>query len=746
MNNKELTILQWNVNGLKTRVESGDISTLIYRHNPAILCFQHTGNFTYNSKKYKIAISTPNINQELGTAIYVRNDILHTGITTNIDTCQFSGIKIYLQNKQLITIGNIYNQPSMNYNITNLLNSIKNINGPSLIVGDFNAHSPTWDNKSETADIKGTTIEKFLMEEDYVCLNNAENSTYYSSAYNTFSSIDLSICSASIAEKFNWKVLDDHYSSDHMPILISCLGNTSSPPTQKYKLRDADWNNYEKSSKVIPQYFHLEDPETVYNTFFNFLDNLNKEKLKLTSNSKRTRQVPWWNKALSEMVKDKKYLANRLARLTKKYKKLQQFPMTPTNIKERARTSILYYKLKPIHNRIKAFLKREIKRCRENYWIKYISSVSSSTPMALVWRQFRIITGTASTEPKHQLIKNNKTIHDNKDIANIMGSNFQEISSLENIDPEIRRKMIDKEKNLNFKTQIKEEYNMEFTINELNETLKTCDSSSPGADNISYIMLKHLSIQAKKFLLYVFNLLWKKAYFPEPWKHAIIIPIQKPGKNPSDPNSYRPISLTSCICKLMEKMVKSRLEHFVEKEEMLSQYQFGSRKNRSTIDALTCMESYIKSKFEDKIPTMAIFFDIKKAYDTAWRYNILKELESKGMKGELPLFIQNFLTDRTFQVSFNNTLSKKFSLQRGIPQGSVLSGILFTIAINKISDGLPRDVKHSLFVDDFALYYSSKRSDNLTRMLQLATNNTINWTKSVGFNIAAEKNPNHSFL
>ena len=127
-----------------------------------------------------------------------------------------------------------------------------------------------------------------------------------------------------------------------------------------------------------------------------------------------------------------------------------------------------------------------------------------------------------------------------------------------------------------------------------------------------------------------------------------MIPIAKPGKDPSQVTNYRPISLTSCLCKLMEKLVNVRLTWYIDKNNILSPSQSGVRKNRSTLDSLASLESQIKSGFKKKEITVAVFFDIQKAFDTTWRYSILRTLHEIRMRGELPIFIRNFLTERTF--------------------------------------------------------------------------------------------------
>ena len=95
--------------------------------------------------------------------------------------------------------------------------------------------------------------------------------------------------------------------------------------------------------------------------------------------------------------------------------------------------------------------------------------------------------------------------------------------------------------------------------------------------------------------------------FPDEWRKAIIIPIPKPGKNHQDPSNYRPIALTSCLCKLIEKMVNKRLLWYLETEEKLSRYQCGFRKSRSTLDHLVRLESFIRKAFINKEHVTAVF-------------------------------------------------------------------------------------------------------------------------------------------
>ena len=124
-------------------------------------------------------------------------------------------------------------------------------------------------------------------------------------------------------------------------------------------------------------------------------------------------------------------------------------------------------------------------------------------------------------------------------------------------------------------------YNDVFTLHELKHAIKVSRDTSPGIDTVHYQLLKHLPEDSLLLLLYIFNHIWLTQDFPTSWKTAIIIPVPKPGKVLSDPGSYRPIALTSCLCKTMERMVNSRLTWYLERHKVITEHQSGFRRRRS---------------------------------------------------------------------------------------------------------------------------------------------------------------------
>jgi len=160
-------------------------------------------------------------------------------------------------------------------------------------------------------------------------------------------------------------------------------------------------------------------------------------------------------------------------------------------------------------------------------------------------------------------------------------------------------------------------------------------------------MIKHLPLAALGTLLDIVNDIWTSGNFPASWHQANVIPLLKAGKTPTDPSSYHPVALTSCMCKIMERMVNSRLVWYLEKNKMISSAQCGFRNRRSTTNQLVHLESFVREAFIQKQHATAIFLDLEKAYDTTWKYGIIKDLHEAGLRGRLPLFIAGFLRDRS---------------------------------------------------------------------------------------------------
>ena len=142
-----------------------------------------------------------------------------------------------------------------------------------------------------------------------------------------------------------------------------------------------------------------------------------------------------------------------------------------------------------------------------------------------------------------------------------------------------------------------EKYNLPFTSSELLDALHKSHDAAAGPDNIHCQILKHLPNRTLETLLNILNDIWITGNFPKDWNKATITPIPKPNKNQSEATNYRPIALTSCLCKTMERMINDRLVWFLESNQLITKFQTGFRKNNCTNDHLIRFESFIRDAF-----------------------------------------------------------------------------------------------------------------------------------------------------
>ena len=284
-----------------------------------------------------------------------------------------------------------------------------------------------------------------------------------------------------------------------------------------------------------------------------------------------------------------------------------------------------------------------------------------------------------------------------------------------------------------------EEYNRPFSLDELRKSLDKAHDTACGPDDNHYQLLKHLPESAFQVLLDLMNDIWETGDLPSIWKLANVIPIPKPGKDHSEPSNYRPIALTSCVCKTMERMINARLVWFLESNVLLSNIQCGFRQGRRTLDHLVRFETFIRNAFAKKEHAVSVFFDLEKAYDTTWKYGILKDLFDMGLKGKLPNFISNFPSDREFNVRVNSTYSDIQKQEMGVPQGRILSVTLFSIKINSLATILNDNIEGSLYVDDFLICYRAKNMNNIERQLQLCLNKIEKLAMENGFKFSSSK-------
>ena len=208
----------------------------------------------------------------------------------------------------------------------------------------------------------------------------------------------------------------------------------------------------------------------------------------------------------------------------------------------------------------------------------------------------------------------------------------------------------------------------------LNSALKASEQNSdirnlkpkkaPGPDDVCNDMLKHLGPIARKSLLEIFNRRWYKGLMPEVWKTAHLVPVLKKGKDKINPSSYRPVSLLSCVGKLMERVMTSRLTWFLQTNNVFSPLQTEYRQHRSTEDQLALLTQDInkKNSFQEKQKLLAVYVDLPKASDWLWKKGLQWKLLRAGVSGQVYRWISSFLYHRMAIVKLDGSLSKEIRL------------------------------------------------------------------------------------
>lgn len=705
-----MSILQWNIRGF--RAHRHDLRYLISNYEPQVICLQETfltqtpipiPDYYY--------IYSPHSISDSGILVHRKTPYINLTINTTIP-CTL--LRVFLQ--RWITIVSVYFSPSHTIDFNTFYNLLSQLQPPLLVVGDFNCRHTLWGDSIVNS--RGRSLEHFLSTIDLSILNN-DRPTHFDTRTQSFSCLDLSLCSPSLSLRLHWSVLDQFPFSDHFPILLSPTSYTPLPNPPRWCFQRADWPSFTSLSN-IPQ-----DPST-FSTASDMLTYFSASILSAafitiprTTRPFTSKCVPWWNPDCAKALRRK-----RAAWSSYRCKR-----NTPGQL-----TAFIAFK------RASAQLKRVIKTSKTSSWRSYVSSISSSTPISAIWKRIYKISGKHPPSPAPVLHIHNKHIAEPLEVARELGAFFSQISRGSHLPPQfINIKSTAERKHITFSLSSTESYNIPFSSSELLSALKSCRNTCEGIDGIHYLMIKHLSPTSLTFLLAMFNRIWMKGEFPTSWREALILPFLKPNKSGSLPQDYRPIALTSSLCKLLERMVNSRLRWYLESKSLISSSQFGFQRAKSTADPIAYLETYISTSLARQESVLAVFFDLEKAYDTTWKYHILQQLTFFGITGNMSFFIQSFLRDRTFRVRVAASTSPSFPQFEGVPQGSVLSTTLFLIAINNIVSTLPIGIRSSLYVDDLAIYASGPSLSTLQNLLQSAISTASSWATKHGFHFSSAK-------
>ncbi|GFX70175.1 putative RNA-directed DNA polymerase from transposon X-element [Trichonephila clavipes] len=334
-----------------------------------------------------------------------------------------------------------------------------------VILGDFNGHSTLWG--SVKTNPRGRQIKQVLSDH-YLCLLNHEEPTYFQEPLRSFHTLDLAICSPSLLPHLNLSVEKDLYNSDHFPVILSHdydTGGKTFPPTYSYCR--ADWALFTQLAVITDAMVKTESVDTAVQEVTNVLITAADLSIPKSSSHSFQHYKPWWNTDCQTAYKNQRKLWGIFHR----------YPTTE---------NLLAFK------KAKANARRV--RRRSQSWIRYVSSLTTSTSSKQLWEKVKAANGIYREFSFPILQTPNSVFSSPVEIANILGETFQSVSSTTSYNSrflEIKRRA--EHTPMNFSTRSFFPYNCDFTMTELQKVLLQAHNTSPGPDGITYTMLRHLN-------------------------------------------------------------------------------------------------------------------------------------------------------------------------------------------------------------------------------------------------------------
>lgn len=691
MDRQPMKILQWNSQSISNKKH--DLIYLLNKYSPFLVALSETWlspRATFKFSGYK-SIREDRSDGYGGVAIMIKKGYPYSLVDLHVHSVNISIIAVNVSN---ICFVSLY-IPRPTYEIfTELRHILSVLPVPFIVLGDFNSHHQAWG--CTKSNYYGEELLKIIDDFNLCTLNNG-SPTRLTRPTEGKSAIDLSICTPSLAPSLTWHTLSSTYGSDHFPIIINfplaIKTNQKHLSTHKYILHEPDWEKFrniiDNGVESLPKISILNNV-TCANAFSNSIVEAANKTFPIKKSSNKIRSPPWWDRECSEAILKRKVAVRTYCQ----YSTMENFDVL-TKVLQSTR--------------------QLLKKKKIEGWKKFCLSLTPQSKSSTVWknvRRFRL----AYTETS------------NSDMCLPLSKKFLHQLAPSMV-PELILPLVNSPSVIDF---------IPFTMCELKGILSNVKDSAPGFDNILYSFLHNLTDNSLTYLLNILNSLTTSGTVPREWKHHVVIPILKPGKSPSDISSYRPIALSSVMLKLLEHLIKIRLEWYIEHNNILSQNQYGFRKGRGTIDNISLFVTDIQLAFSHNESVLAAFMDIASAYDKV----VLSILKEKLCKLNIPTYIINIvmsiLNDRTICLT-NNTTEEIRHLYHGLPQGSVLSPILYNLYTHDLETSVTSNVNALQYADDLLLYTVDKSIQTCCFNLSSSITSLENYLHNNGLDISGTK-------
>ena len=495
---------------------------------------------------------------------------------------------------------------------------------PFFLGGDLNSHHTQWG--YSTNDTNGDMLVDWFDSNDMTLMFSAKDpTTFRSRRWNSGTNPDLSVISSSVSNIVQKKVLSVFPRSQHRPILTDIglsISIFESCPNNRWNFEKAHWEDFSQELDHVVQFIPVDIHS--YNRFVSLVKAIAKKHI---PRGYRKQYIPGWNQKCNELYEN--YLETEDVDLGHE-------------------------------------LLAELNSCRKSKWMETVQQIDFKHSSRKAWSFLKKL--GCVEQVKVPLCK----VSANQIASRLVQNSKQFVAKA-------RVKAVRKDFHETYKTlSVGTDFSREFTMEELDFGINNIKvKKAPGLDEMFAEFIKHFGPNTKHWILMFFNLILITGRLPKIFKKAKIITVLKPGKDGSDVSHYRPISLLSIVYKLLERLILNRIEPSIDM--MLPKEQAAFRSGRSCDEQVLALTSFIERGFQHGLKTFVALIDLSSAYDTVWREGLLIKLTKLIPDKRLIKLLDNCLNNRLLQVYTNNGVSRWRRLNNGLPQGSVLSPVLYNV-------------------------------------------------------------------
>ena len=696
--NKSLSVMSWNCNSIAGK--SHHLDYMIYLHKPDIIALTETklnpnicdSEIISNYTVYRRDRSTG----QGGGVLIAISDTLNIKVLDYYVDIQNEIISLDLNFRGFSFVIACYYRPLNIKSVTDIIDwHEKQCNPNVMIVGDFNLPEIDWDSKTLKSTRDSHMHGMFL---DFLCVNDLSQFVL-EPTHKLGNILDLVVTNMDISTP-----VIDLSTSDHSTVFVNINVPFENVPLDTrisktyYKFEDANLETLSSQSQnlenfISSQIHKNETIDTVWNTFKTMFTEITKSNI--PNYPVKCRKKHWITRRTITQINKRKRMKKTLRRHYSLFNAQKLEDQSD-------------YCKKLVNDDYNDYI---------NVHICDKLAQGNSKPL------FKFIANKKGQNNTIKCIENSKN---DQDIAEKFVEAFTSVFTYDDgLLPTLQATTHQQDKSISVTEQ-----------GVLNLLISLDPTKGAGPDNLPPALLKFMGPYIYKVITAIFNFSLAKQCVPVDWKTANVVPIHKKGARNVALN-YRPISLTSVLCKTMEHIIAHNIHSYLDEFNILYKDQHGFRPGHGCDTQLLNTISDFIDSYDSNIISDLIVLDFSKAFDVVSHPKLIHKLKSIGIHSQTVGWIKHWLSNRTHQVTVNGVTSNSHLVTSGVPQGSVLGPLLFLIYINDMPNSVLNS-KLKLFADD-SLLYNNIKSDSDMLNLQLDLNCLVSWSESWQMKFNANK-------